>query len=792
MAKLNVERALRKAESYERKGEMDEALQLYHSVLAVFPGNVRAKKGLAKLSQPKPDILAGKNPSDEILHQLVALYNKRQIRKVIQECDRLTKEFPQSFLLWNLLGAAHNAQGKLEEAIAAYNKAVLIKPDFAEAHTNRGNALKDLGRLDEAVANYGKAIQLKPDFAGAYYGRGNALKDLGQLEEAIQNYDKAIQLKPDFAEAYSNRGAALNVLSRVDEAVVSCDRAIQLKPDSAEAHFNRGIALKELGRFRLAMASCQKAVSINPHNGLFWAGYASSLKEVKFESYNDELGHYLLQVLEQPTVRPADVSVSVITALHHHPVISHTLALSKSDQFNEDIGHLTEQLSTVPLLLRVMELSSIADLDVEKMLTKIRKAMLHKAASGDVEALGIPFSAALALHCFTNEYVFSESEEEKQELELLQENVKVILENEVTVSPIWIAVLGAYRPLNSFSWANAFMEKTEWPDEIKKVIVRQVDNVRKEQALHSTIPSLASIDDKVSQLVRNQYEENPYPRWINTGFSDKPKTVSQVLQSVKPHLNFEVQQFSNNPDILVAGCGTGQHALSTASRFLGCNVLAIDLSLKSLSYAKRKTQELGITNIEYMQGDILKLDQLKREFDIIECAGVLHHMDDPLAGWKVLVGKLRTDGVMNIGLYSEIARQHIVEARRQIAKKDYISSPDSIRQYREEVIKLGLDSNSEVIKVLGSHDFYSLSTCRDLLFHVQEHRFTLPQIEEALNDLGLKFIGFELEQSWIRNEFRKLYPKEENALVSIPLWHQFELKNPNTFGGMYQFWVQKA
>ena len=244
------------------------------------------------------------------------------------------------------------------------------------------------------------------------------------------------------------------------------------------------------------------------------------------------------------------------------------------------------------------------------------------------------------MHCFTNEYVFFESEEEKEGIELLQVNIKVILENEGTVSPAWIAVLGAYRPLNSFSWANALL-KTEWLDEIKKVIVRQVDNDREEQTLRSKIPRLSSIDDKVSQLVRNQYEENPYPRWINTGLSDKPKTTRQVLQSVNPHLNFDVQQFSNKPDILVAGCGTGQHALSTASKLLNCNVLAMDLSLASLSYAIRRTQELGIKNIEYMQGDILKLDQLEREFDIIECVGVLHHMDDPLAGWKVLVGKLR-------------------------------------------------------------------------------------------------------------------------------------------------------
>jgi len=257
------------------------------------------------------------------------------------------------------------------------------------------------------------------------------------------------------------------------------------------------------------------------------------------------------------------------------------------------------------------------------------------------------------------------------------------------------------------------------------------------------------------------------------------------LQSVNPHLNFDVQQFSNKPDILIAGCGTGQHALGRASGFRNCNVLAIDLSLTSLSYAKRKTQELGIKNIEYMQGDILKLDQLDREFDIVECVGVLHHMDDPLAGWKVLVGMLRRGGLMKVGLYSEIARQRIVNARKDIAKKEITSSPDDIRRYREEIMNVLIKYKAE----LPAKDFFTLSGCRDLLFHVQEHRFTLPQIEVALNDLGLKFLGFELGKSWIRNEFSKLYP-EKDAVLSLPLWHQFELKNPGTFSGMYQFWVQ--
>ena len=198
------------------------------------------------------------------------------------------------------------------------------------------------------------------------------------------------------------------------------------------------------------------------------------------------------------------------------------------------------------------------------------------------------------------------------------------------------------------------MLRLEWSGDIKRAIIAQVNDVREEQALRSEIPRLTAVEDKVSQAVRNQYEENPYPRWINTGLSDKPKTIRQVLQAINVHHNLDAQQLSNKPDILVAGCGTGQHVLRTASRFLNCDILAIDLSLSSLSYAMRKTQELGGTNIEYMQGDILKLNQLGRQFDIIESVGVLHHMNDPLTGWKVLVDRLRSGGLMKVGLYSVI------------------------------------------------------------------------------------------------------------------------------------------
>ena len=103
----------------------------------------------------------------------------------------------------------------------------------------------------------------------------------------------------------------------------------------------------------------------------------------------------------------------------------------------------------------------------------------------------------------------------------------------------------------------------------------------------------------------------------------------------------------------------GQHSILTSSRFKNCKVTAIDLSRKSLAYAKRKTDELGIKNIEYYQADILDLKNTFSDFDIIESAGVLHHLEDPISGWNSLNSLLKPGGIMKIGLYSKLAREHI-------------------------------------------------------------------------------------------------------------------------------------
>jgi SAM-dependent methyltransferase len=217
-------------------------------------------------------------------------------------------------------------------------------------------------------------------------------------------------------------------------------------------------------------------------------------------------------------------------------------------------------------------------------------------------------------------------------------------------------------------------------------------------------------------------------------------------------------------------------------------VLALDLSLTSLAYAVRKTRELGVANVEYRQADILALGALAERFDVVDCTGVLHHLEDPVAGWRILCSLLRPGGVMRIGLYSEIARRHVVRAREFIAAGGFPPTPEGIRACRAAI--LARSDDALLARVARGEDFYSLSACRDLIFHVQEHRFTLPQIAGIIGDLDLGFVGFEWADPDAAARYRARFP-EDRALTDLGNWHRLETDRPDTFVLMYQFWVRK-
>jgi SAM-dependent methyltransferase len=287
-----------------------------------------------------------------------------------------------------------------------------------------------------------------------------------------------------------------------------------------------------------------------------------------------------------------------------------------------------------------------------------------------------------------------------------------------------------------------------------------------EIALARQIEAITPIRSGVSADVRALYEENPYPRWLGLL---RPAPLPR--------------QPGPPPTVLVAGGGTGQHPIHTALSRPDSDVLAVDLSRASLAYATRMAKRYGASNLSFRQADILELGALGRHFDIIESIGVLHHLEDPLAGWRVLAGMLKPGGSMRIGLYSAIARKPLQAARILVREREFPSTPEGIRAARQAIIALPEDDPAR--SVLESDDFYSASGCRDLVMHVQEHAFTLPHIAQYLGELGLRFEGFE-QSPEVLARFQALNP-DRLSLTDLAAWDRFEQGNPEVFRGMYRF-----
>ena len=436
------------------------------------------------------------------------------------------------------------------------------------------------------------------------------------------------------------------------------------------------------------------------------------------------------------------------------------------------------------MLLALLQSKVVHDLELERLLTTLRRGLLQDAIEGDrhpVDDDGLAFFGALAQQCFLNEYIFALGDVEQAELRHVHDRIVAALNAGTEIAPLDLIVAASYLPLHTLPGAASLLTRA-WPDAVERLLTQQIREPLEEESDRNNIPALTPIDDAVSLQVQNQYEESPYPRWTAIPQME-PTTVVHFLRDRLNIVPPSWPQTTVGVDILIAGCGTGSHSIDSALRFPKARILAIDISRTSLAYARRKTRALGLTDIEYGQADILKLASLGRRFDVIETVGVLHHLADPAAGWRALLSLLRPHGLMLVGLYSATARQSLAAARALIAERGYCATADDIRGCRQELIqRFGMPP---------FRDFSSTSGCRDLLFNVMEHQFTIPQIEEFLDANGLTFLGFEQLPPDVLQQFQQQFP-DAGAMRDLGSWHAFEQANPLTFGNMYFFWVQKA
>jgi len=433
-----------------------------------------------------------------------------------------------------------------------------------------------------------------------------------------------------------------------------------------------------------------------------------------------------------------------------------------------------------PLLLCILRSVPVREIALERLLTSLRASLIEIAAGdGAASEETLAFCCALARQCFINEYVFVTTPAEDAQIEQL----KAALSSGATIAPLTLAAVAMYLPLHALPDAPALLERS-WPASVDDVLTQQLREPLQERHLRAAIPCLTPIDDDVSQRVRQQYEENPYPRWVDVAGGVEPVALEPHLRAMFPDAALTPLGNSGTIEVLVAGCGTGTHAIGTAQKYQGAQLLAVDLSLASLAYAKRKTPAPLAARMSYAQADILKLGSIGRSFDMIDASGVLHHMADPLAGWRILLGLLKPNGLMHLGFYSETGRRDVVAARAFIAERGFGATPADIRRCRQDLLDTKLRSLTRF------HDFFSTSECRDLLFHVQESRLTIPAIKDFIAGHGLRFIGFEFEPATLQR-YRALFAQAGWSMGDLDRWHAVESEYPDTFASMYNLWVQK-
>ena len=593
--------------------------------------------------------------------------------------------------------------------------------------------------------------------------------------------EKNLNIKETFALALQNHQK-----NNFQVAEDLYKKIIKIDPSHADSHNNLGFLFKELGKNKEALTCYKNAILANPNFTLAVNNLSNLLKEMQLSNVtltnSSGLKKLILLLFKRNDINHRDIFQNAKSLLF---ITESNDQLKKIVNSNSLLlkNHIIQNLLKEDLFLLMLQKSLMSDQFVEKMLTKLRYETLINLVKSDkkISEKNFDFIISLAEQCFLNEYVYVQSEKEINYVNQLIMKIK----NNKEINELKIAILGSYIPLlSNRDIADKLSNYKSKNILFNNLIDMQINEPLKEKKLVNSIKSLGKISDTVSKKVRSQYEEYPYPRWRYT-YSNTPTNFLNIVNGhIKPN-RIQINHKFNNPNVLIAGCGTGNH-ICQAANYLNANILGVDLSLSSLAYAKRKVEELGLKNIDFLHADILQLKDLKKKFDVIESIGVLHHMHDPLQGLKILVDLLEPNGFLLIGLYSEKARQDVIKAKDFAKKNKFENSFSGIRSFREAIFK---EKNDFELKRLATErDFYSISSVKDLIFHAQEYRFTLPEIFKMLENLNLEFLGFC--DSKVKNKYSKLF-RNDKKNTSFSNWNEFEALEPLAFFKMYTFWVRK-
>lgn len=527
---------------------------------------------------------------------------------------------------------------------------------------------------------------------------------------------------------------------------------------------SRAAAAERVGDGDAALSALLQGVLDKPDAPELYPPLSRLLGDMRFEEASPPVARAVVHALHAPWINPQSLAPAAISLL-----------LATHNVLSADAPAIGAAMARDPLLLALLERTMLPSPKLEAMLIAARRQLLQLAAEGFVpEAEAVRFAQAMAAQAQLNGWMWAEAPSETQALGILAPRLPELPFGYVHI------VYALYRPLADVPGLADIQVKGPWRD-AARLLIQDPGEERRLAAKLERVGGAVSTEG-ASAAVKAQYEAHPYPRW-SMAVRRKPLPIHEIAAGLFPHADLPDWP-ARRLDVLIAGSGTGKHAADVSTRFQGARIQAIDLSRASLGYAARMLKNrLGMT---FAEADIMELGNWEQRFDHIESVGVLHHLADPLAGWRILTGLLKPGGSMRVGFYSKRGRSRIEAARSALRDAGFHGQSDAdLRAAR--TFAMAEPDGSDARKAADELDFYAASGARDFLFHAEEHELSPAELADMTEALGLRVLGLELTHSDAASLYRQRFP-DDPAMADLRRWDAIEAEHPDIFRHMCQFW----
>lgn len=790
MADTDIQRIFQQAFAAHQRGQFSSAEEGYRAVLAISPDEPEALHylGMVLFQQEHPAAAeqfmrraVERRPDDAGYH-----LNYGSVLEAMGRISEARSQYETAVSLEpDALDARFNAgsmqmrQGDSESALCNFEAVLRAEPGDIEARVNCGHCLSALGRWEEARKAFEQAITDGASQPDAFAGAGQVCRELGDTKSAEEHYRRALRLRADDPALMNNLANVLRDTHRFTDARALLRKARSLSPDDASIATNSARVELDLGAARRAIDDLRDALVIAPDEPVILDLLSGALGALGPSEIAPALESDFELVWERYDNDPQR-SARGLGALLEQTVFGDD-GQSETDVFESDT---LDRAAESKLLHRLLQRGLNVHYGLERKLIVLRRSLLQ---CSDEEVLArADLVAAIGLQCFGNEYIWPVSDRETDRIQAAVDQMH--LQGE-TLWPGWCVALrmAMYDSLAGFlGLVEGIDQRGVAPSPLAAELwTRCVEEPAVECTLSAELVSLGQLTDATSHQVRAQYEVNPYPRWVGAPVPVE-RGLPCYLRRRFPRFRSEAGETAFD-SILVAGCGTGFEPILLARGEPSSRIDAVDLSLSSLGYAARRARELSVANIEFVQGDLLEVGRLQKRYDLVVATGVLHHMADPVKGWRALTTVLRSGGLMRVALYSERARRSIATLREHMARHALEWNPSTMHVIRRRVLEA--DPADTIAELAYSDDLFATSAVRDLLFHVCEHRFTPAQLSGVLDNLALDFIGMEVRDLPLRNQF-EAFAGQSCERADLAVWEAFEERHPRSFTAMMHFWCQ--